>query len=126
VSEPSADVGPAAQDRLLRCRVSAPDRAILRSFIEAHGADVGCRPVAVTTETGVSAYVELTGAQVAAARSTDPGVRTDVIGIEVLEDLTASMAARQAEVGAGDRFAGGARDDGSGASTRPRGVGRKE
>ena len=112
---------PAAQDNLLRCRVQAPDRAAMRDFIETSGAEVGCRPVATRTDAGLTSYVELTGAQVTAARSVIDDTRADAIQLEVIEDLTAALAERRSEVAAGNRFAPDARGD-----TLPRGVGRKE
>jgi hypothetical protein len=101
----SGTAGPAAQDAqndVLWCRVTGPDPQSLRDFVETSGADSGCRPVARRTERGLIAWLELTQAALDAARASRAG---SLVEIEVLENLTQTQAARQAEVGAGDRYA---------------------
>ena len=92
---PDGDVIPAEQDDLLLCRVSGPDTRALQDFVETSGADLGCRPVAQRTGAGVATRVELTQAALDSARATRAG---GSVRIEVLENLTRTQAARQAEV----------------------------
>lgn len=110
---PTGTPAPAPHDHVVRCRVTGADARALRRFVEETAADTGCRPVARRTPDGLETFVVVTRAQVEAARAT----RQDVV-VEELEDLTATEAARRAEVGTGDRYAA--------RGAVPRGLGRKE
>lgn len=92
---PDSDVNPAEQDDLLLCRVTGPDTRALRDFVETSRADLGCRPVAQRTGAGVATRVELTKAALDSARINRAA---DLVEIEVLENLTRTQVARQAEV----------------------------
>jgi len=95
------------------CRVAGPTPGALRDFLDATGADPGCRPVARRTSDGVEVLVEITRARLDSARAS----RADLV-IEELEDLTEVESQRRAEVGRGDRFAA--------RGAVPHGIGRKE
>ena len=62
----------------------------------------GAVVLARRTERGLIAWVELTQAALDAARASRAG---RLVEIEVLENLTQTQVTRQAEVGAGDRYA---------------------
>lgn len=115
MTHPTDDAVPARSDHVLLCRVSGPDGAQLREFLETSGAESACRPVARRTADGLETVAVLTGEQLEVARATRSA---DQVQIEVLEDLTAQQPARRGEVGDGNRFAA--------RGAVPRGLGRKE
>jgi hypothetical protein len=100
---------------IFRVRLEAAALADLRTYLDELDPDVGCRPVAKKSADGFTIDVHLPESQLATARGTRAANR---VSVEVLENETEAGRSRQAEVGAGNRFA--ARGD------IPRGLGRKE
>lgn len=115
MSEGTGTPGPGPDEHVVRVRVTGPDAAALRSFIEQSGADVSCRPVAVRTDGGVAAQVLLTRAGLDAARGSRAA---GGIELEEIEDVTEGQRAARSAVGTGDRYAS--------RGAVPRGLGRKE
>jgi hypothetical protein len=96
-------------EAVFRVRVEAATLDDLRSVVEELEPDLGCRGVARAEGDGYAIDVLLPGSRPATTRAAT---------VTVLENLTETGAARQAEVGTGNRYA--VRGE------VPRGLGRKE
>ena len=104
-----------ADESILQVRLVAGTLDALRAFIRDTQPDLGCRPVAVRRGEGFVTEVYLPEPRLQAARALRSAAE---VQISVVDNITESGRARQAEVGKGNRFA-----------TRgsvPRGLGRKE
>ncbi len=100
---------------VFRVRIEAATVSDLRAFIDEVEPDVGCRAVARRSAAGFTIDAFLPESQLQAARGSRAASQ---VSLTVLDNQTEVGRARQAEGGAGNRFA--ARFE------VPRGLGRKE
>jgi hypothetical protein len=100
---------------VFRCHVVAENADALRKFVRETRPDLGCRPVARSSRTGVGADLYFRQDQLDRARSARSAQLVDVTAVE---NVTENWRARKEEVGDGDRFAA--------RGAVPHGLGRKE
>lgn len=102
-------------ESILQVRLVAASLDALRDFIRDTQPDLGCRPVAKRHGDGFVTDVYLPEPRLQAARALRSAAAVE---ISVIDNITESGRARQAEVGKGNRFAA--------RGSVPRGLGRKE
>jgi len=101
-------------DEILHIRIEAETLDDLRTFVSQVEIDLGCRAIAVRSETGFAIDGWISDTLLMEARLSHA---VSKVIIEVVDNATQTGRLRQKEVGRGDRFAS--------RSAVPRGLGRK-